>query len=88
MLWKGRPGSQDKKIDHKPPLSSRSKTVLITKGIGTVSLEVLAVWKLDCANRAAGTEAEGAKRYSARTKRPSGGMKERDLSRTQRWSLI
>ena len=32
--------------------------------------------------------AEGEKRYSAKTKLPSGGMKARDLSRAQRWSLI
>lgn len=60
----------------------------MTKGIGTESFGVLALGEAGDAKRAAGNEAAGAKRYSARTNRPSGGMNESDLSRAQRWSLV
>lgn len=60
----------------------------MTNGIGTVSFEVLTAWEPDDAKRAVAAEAPGAKRYSARVKRPSGGMKEKDLSRVQRCILI
>lgn len=73
---------------HKPPVSSRSYTIFITKGIGTESFAVLTAWEFDEAMRAVGAEAPGAKRYSTKVKRPSGGIKESDLSRVQRWSLV
>lgn len=60
----------------------------MTKGIGTESFGVLALSEAGDAKRAAGNETAGAKRYSARTNRPSGGMNESDLSRAQRWSLV
>jgi hypothetical protein len=55
----------------------------MTNGIGTKSFDVLTVCEPDDAKRDVGADAAGAKRYSAKVKRPSGGMKDNDLSRVQ-----